>query len=134
MPTLSIEESRDLQLQFEKRGGLLPAIVQETESKEILMLGYVNREAFEETLRSGYATFGSTSRQELWTKGKTSGDYLKLRKILVDCDQDSLIYQVEMLGGGACHTKDEHGETRKSCFYRGFRYRGNDKGQELEFE
>ena len=113
-----IESAETLYLQFEKRGGLLPTIVQDAHSKEILMLGYVNQEAFDETLHSGYATFWSTSRQELWTKGKTSGDLLKIEGILVDCDQDALIYQVTALGSGACHTKNQHGKARKSCFYR----------------
>lgn len=113
-----IESSKALQLQFEKRGNLLPTIVQDADSKDILMLGYVNQEAFEETLASGYATFWSTSRQELWTKGKTSGDLLQVVNILVDCDQDALIYKVKPLGSGACHTKNEQGNARKSCFYR----------------
>lgn len=134
MPIQLIEETQELQLQFEKRGGLLPTVVQEIEGKNILMLGYVNREAFEETLRSGYATFWSTSRQELWTKGKTSGDYLKMHKILVDCDQDALIYQVEVMGGGACHTKNEDGNTRSSCFYRSFELGDKDSSPTLSFE
>ena len=114
----SIEITENLHLQFEKRGGLLPAIVQDAHTKDILMLGYVNQEAFEQTLNSGYATFWSTSRKELWTKGKTSGDLLEVKDILVDCDQDALIYQVTALGSGACHTKNQHGKARKSCFYR----------------
>ncbi len=124
MPIQSIEETKELQLQFDKRGGLLPTVVQDIQTKEILMLGYVNREAFDETLRSGYATFWSTSRKELWTKGKTSGDYLKLEKVLVDCDQDALVYLVTPLGAGACHTKDKNGEARKSCFYRSLNEQG----------
>jgi len=115
---MNIEETNDFQLQFEKRGGLLPCITQEQSSGQILMLGYVNEKAFQETLKTGLATFWSTSRNELWTKGKTSGDYLKIKDILVDCDQDALIYQVELAGSGACHTKNEKGSARKSCFYR----------------
>ncbi|MGB0525718.1 MAG: phosphoribosyl-AMP cyclohydrolase [Flammeovirgaceae bacterium] len=113
-----LEESLSINLQFEKRGGLLPVIVQDVESKDILMLGYANQEAWQETLNSGMATFWSTSRNEIWTKGKTSGDYLAIQAILVDCDQDAIIYQVERLGSGACHTKNSNGEARKSCFYR----------------
>jgi phosphoribosyl-AMP cyclohydrolase len=113
-----METTEQLSLQFEKRNGLLPTIVQDAQSKDILMLGYVNQEAFEETLSSGYATFWSTSREELWTKGKTSGDFLQIVQILVDCDQDALIYLVNPLGSGACHTKNQQGKARKSCFYR----------------
>ncbi len=64
------------------------------------------------------ATFWSTSRDELWTKGETSGDYLKLVEVLVDCDQDALIYRVIPQGAGACHTRDAEGNVRRSCFYR----------------
>ncbi len=114
----ALEEGIDIQIQFGKRGGLVPVVVQEVKSNQILMLGYANQEAFQQTLETGLATFYSTSRKEIWTKGKTSGDLLKIHKILTDCDQDALIYQVELLGHGACHTKNPDGETRKSCFYR----------------
>ncbi|OJJ22452.1 phosphoribosyl-AMP cyclohydrolase [marine bacterium AO1-C] len=113
-----LEEGQAFTPQFDKRGGLLPVVVQELSTGAILMLGYANQEALDETLQSGMATFWSTSRKELWTKGKTSGDYLKIENILVDCDQDALVYQVSMLGSGACHTKDSNNEARKSCFYR----------------
>ena len=115
---MNIEETSKLQLNFEKREGLLPVIVQDILTKEILMLGYANEAAIEETLTSGLATFWSTSRQELWTKGKTSGDYLKIEEIRTDCDQDAIIYLVAPQGEGACHTKNSKGKTRKSCFYR----------------
>lgn len=114
----NIEETLDLQLDFNKRGGLLPVVVQEARSGHILMLGYANEEAVQKTISSGLATFYSTSRNEIWTKGLTSGDQLKVLNLFIDCDQDALIYQVEMLGNGACHTKNESEETRKSCFYR----------------
>jgi phosphoribosyl-AMP cyclohydrolase len=114
----NLENNLTSSLQFEKRGGLLPVIVQELPSNEVLMLGYVNQDALNETIKTGYATFWSTSRQELWTKGKTSGDFLIIKEILVDCDQDSLIYKVTRLGQGACHTKNSAGKTRTSCFYR----------------
>ncbi|WP_299462907.1 phosphoribosyl-AMP cyclohydrolase [uncultured Microscilla sp.] len=113
-----LEEGQDFTPQFEKRGGLLPVIVQEQNSGNVLMLGYANEAALQETLETGYATFWSTSRNELWTKGKTSGDYLKITHILTDCDQDALVYQVTMVGAGACHTKDEDNQARTSCFYR----------------
>ncbi len=115
---MGMEEGLELSIQFEKRGGLVPAVAQNYDSGEILMLGYVNPEALEETLRTGYATFWSTSRNELWTKGKTSGDYLEVKEILVDCDQDALIYRVTMLGNGTCHTRDNKDDARRSCFYR----------------
>jgi len=112
------EEISELMLDFERRGGLLPAIVQDASSKEVLMVGYVNQPALDETLSSGYATFWSTSRNELWTKGKTSGDLLKVKEVLTDCDQDAIIYIVERVGRGTCHTVGKDGKHRRSCFYR----------------
>lgn len=113
---------------FNKRGGLVPVVVQDFETLQILMLGYANEEALDYTVSSGEATFWSTSRDELWTKGKTSGDVLSMKEILVDCDQDALVYKV-IRQGGTCHTKNKRGETRVSCFYRKF----NDQLQSLEF-
>lgn len=113
-----VENGLELAVQFEKRGGLVPVVTQDIELGEILMVAYANQEALDETLRTGYATYWSTSRKELWTKGKTSGDLLEVQRILVDCDQDALIYAVKRLGKGACHTKTSNGETRRTCFYR----------------
>lgn len=113
-----LEEGKSITLQFEKRGGLLPVIVQEYGSGLILMLGYANQPAFEASLRTKMATFWSTSRKSIWTKGETSGDYLRIKEILIDCDQDALIYQVETLGTGVCHTKNEEMLSRQTCFYR----------------
>jgi len=113
-----LEEGKDLQLQFEKRGGLLPVAVQEYSTGQILMLGYANKEAFDKTIHSGKATFWSTSRTTLWTKGETSGNFLIMKNILIDCDQDAIIYQVELNGDGVCHTSGQNGEHRKACFYR----------------
>lgn len=118
MDKKKIEEGLDINLQFEKRGGLIPAIAQDADSGEILMIGSANQEAFDKSLELGLATFYSTSRNELWTKGLTSGDYLKITDILVDCDQDAIIYQVIRKGSGACHTKTSKGIARRSCFYR----------------
>ena len=112
------EEQLEINIQFDKRGGLVPAIAQDAISGEILMIGSANKEAFDKTLELGLATFYSTSRNELWTKGLTSGDFLKITDILVDCDQDALIYQVIREGNGACHTKNKKGAARRSCFYR----------------
>jgi len=113
-----LEEGLELNLQFEKRGGILPVAVQETSTGQLLMLASVNKTAFVTTIRTKLATFWSTSRDKIWTKGETSGDYLKIDKILIDCDQDALVYQVSLLGNGVCHTFDVKGNHRKACFYR----------------
>lgn len=112
------EEGNTLQLQFEKTGGLLPVIVQDYETKTILMLGYTNREAFNYSVKHKKAAFWSRSRNTFWVKGETSGNTLYIEEILVDCDQDALIYKVKLEGEGACHTKNKKGEFRTSCFYR----------------
>jgi phosphoribosyl-AMP cyclohydrolase len=127
MKDLDIEEGLELLIKYNKRGGLIPIVVQDYDSKEVLMLAYAERRALEETMKTEYATFWGTSRNELWVKGKTSGDLLLVQKILVDCDQDALVYLVKRIGRGACHTKDAKGNNRKSCFYREIK---NDK---LEF-
>tara|TARA_B100000401_G_scaffold361828_1_gene259532 strand:+ start:52 stop:462 length:411 start_codon:yes stop_codon:yes gene_type:complete len=113
-----LEEGLTLDPQFSKRGGLLPVAVQETSTGQILMLASVNEEAFKKTLETKLATFWSTSRNKLWTKGETSGDLLSVDKILIDCDQDALVYQVTLMGQGVCHTYDSKGDHRKACFYR----------------
>lgn len=115
-----IEEGFKLDLQFEKRGGLLPVVVQEVSTGEILMVASVNQEAFNNTIETSKATFWSTSRNKLWVKGETSGIFLEVENIMVDCDQDAVIYQVNMNGEGACHTHDENGVHRKGCFYRSY--------------
>lgn len=130
MKKKQLEEGNELLIDFRKRGGLIPAIVQDVGDGRILMQAYINEAALDKTLKSGMATFWSTSRNELWTKGETSGDYLKIVDILTDCDQDAIIYRVIPQGAGACHTKDlKSGTARKSCFYR----RLNLKTRELEF-
>ena len=113
-----LEENLDLDLQFSKRDGLLPVAVQETKTGQLLMLVSVNKEALSKTLNTKMATFWSTSRKKLWTKGETSGDLLRVDNILVDCDQDALVYQVTLLGDGVCHTFNSKGKHRKACFYR----------------
>lgn len=119
MDKKALEEGTILEIEFDKRGGLVPGVVQDARDGRILMLAYINAAALDKTLASGMATFWSTSRNELWTKGETSGDFLKIVEVLVDCDQDALVYRVEPQGSGACHTKDpDSGQTRKSCFYR----------------
>ena len=119
-----LEEGLLLNLQFDKRGGLLPVAVQETSTGQILMLASVNKEALEKTLETKKATFWSTSRNKLWTKGETSGDFLQIDKILVDCDQDALVYKVTLLGDGVCHTYNKERKHRKACFYRELNIRG----------
>jgi phosphoribosyl-AMP cyclohydrolase len=103
---------------FAKRGGLVPAVVQDAATGEVLMLGWVNQLAWQRTLSTGKATFWSTSRNELWEKGATSGDWLKIVEVRVDCDEDTVLYRVEPQGAGACHTKNAAGKTRQSCFFR----------------
>lgn len=112
------EEGLELLLDYGKGNGLVPAVVQDYRTGEILMLAYVSPMALEKTLETGYATFWKRSESRLWTKGEGSGNMLAVREILVDCDQDALVYVVERVSGGACHTKNEHKQERMSCFYR----------------
>ncbi|MCK5852240.1 phosphoribosyl-AMP cyclohydrolase [bacterium] len=97
---------------------VMPVGVQDADTKELLIIAYANEEALENTIKTGNATFWSTSRNELWEKGATSGDVLKIVEIRVNCEQNSLLYIVRPERKGACHTKNEQGETRKSCYYR----------------
>lgn len=113
-----LEEGESMLPQFEKRGGLLPVIVQDAESGEVLMLAYSNRTALERTRATGQAWFWSTSRNDMWRKGETSGNTLRVRDILVDCDQDALLYRVTVQGSGVCHTVNTEGNARRRCFYR----------------
>jgi phosphoribosyl-AMP cyclohydrolase len=101
-----------IELDFEKTGGLLPAIAQEADTGEVLMLAYMNQEAWEATLKTGKATYWSRSRQELWVKGLTSGNVQVVKEIRIDCDDDTILLKVEQVGGAACHTG------HKSCFYK----------------
>jgi phosphoribosylamine--glycine ligase len=119
-PVLSsvIEESDVVMLQTRKRGGLVPVVVQEAATGEVLMVGYADDRALRETQRSGYATFWSTSRSTLWTKGETSGNRLRVEEIRVDCDQDAILYSVTLEGSGVCHTRTADGASRHRCFYR----------------
>ena len=101
-----------MDLNFNKSDGLIPAIVQDAETKDVLMLAYMNRDSWEATLKSGKATFWSRSRQKLWLKGESSGHVQIIKNIFIDCDDDTILLQVEQLGGAACHTG------HRSCFYR----------------
>ena len=120
-----LEEGRELHLDFDKLAkvaqtgvAVLPVVVQDAHTGEVLIVAYANRQALDYTLEQGVAAFWSTSRNELWVKGATSGDSLRLVEVLVNCEQNSLLYLVEPLGKGACHTKDAAGNTRTSCYYR----------------
>ena len=97
---------------------LIPVVTQDYKTKEVLILAFANREAFEKTLETGYATYWSRSRDELWTKGLTSGDLLKTKEIRINCEQNSLLYLVTPLGQGSCHVKDPDGLAYSSCYYR----------------
>jgi phosphoribosyl-AMP cyclohydrolase len=99
-------------LDFEKSGGLVAAIVQDEETDKVLMLAYMNQEAWDKTIASGKAHFWSRSRQELWLKGGTSGHIQEIRAIYVDCDLDTVLLKVHQVGGAACH------QGYPSCFYR----------------
>lgn len=120
-----LEEGTELALDFGKlqaigRGeaAVIPVAVQDADSREVLIVAYANQEALAYTLRHGVAAFWSTSRNELWVKGATSGDTLELVEARVNCEQNSLLYLVRPLGAGACHTKDAEGIARAGCYYR----------------
>ena len=99
-------------LNFEKGNGLLPAIAQDYKTNEILMMAYINQESWQKTLETGKAHYWSRSRNQLWLKGESSHHVQVVKEILVDCDQDTVVFKVEQLGGAACH-KGYH-----SCFFR----------------
>jgi phosphoribosyl-AMP cyclohydrolase len=101
-----------VEIDFQKDGGLVPAIIQDERNGEVLMLGFMNTEALEYTKRSGEVVFFSRSRRKLWKKGETSGHVLRVREIRVDCDADALLVRVEPVGPGVCH------EGYRSCFFR----------------
>lgn len=121
-----IENGTELLLDFDKLNKIsassakpvIPVAVQDIKSGEILIIAYVNKEALEHTIKTGNATFWSTSRNVLWEKGASSGDVLKIKDIFVNCEQNSLVYKVEMVGKGSCHVKDDEGNTRFGCYYR----------------
>ena len=102
-----------MNIDFEKMDGLTPAIVQDADNGDVLMLGFMNREAFDKTFATGYVTFYSRTRQKLWTKGETSGNRLLVVSAATDCDSDSLLFRVRVEGDGlVCH------EGTRSCFTR----------------
>lgn len=101
-----------MEIDFQKSGGLVPAIIQDDRTGDVLMLGFMNAGSFSETQRSGEVVFFSRSRNKRWKKGESSGHVLRVREIRVDCDADALLVRVEPLGLGVCH------EGYRSCFFR----------------
>jgi phosphoribosyl-AMP cyclohydrolase len=132
----ALEEGTDVEIDFSKlrrigTSGLdvVPVVLQDADSNEVLFVGYANAEALRETLERSEAVLWSTSRDELWHKGATSGDVLELESVRVNCEQNSLLYRVRLRGDGACHTRDPDGSPRRSCYYR----RLIERGERLEF-
>ena len=101
-----------IDIDFDKMGGLIPAIIQDNDTGEVLMLGFMNRQAWENTLATGKATFFSRTRNKLWIKGETSGNVQIVKEIRIDCDNDTVLLKIDQVGGAACHTG------YKSCFFR----------------
>ena len=99
-------------IDFAKAGGLVPAVAQDADTGEVLMLAWMNREAFEETVRTGRAVYFSRSRNRLWRKGEESGHVQEVREVYLDCDADTVLLKVKQVGGAACH------EGYASCFFR----------------
>lgn len=125
MNSNNLEEGIEFMLDFSKLHkvaacgeDLVPAVAQDVDSGDVLQVGYVNKLALETARQEGVAVFWSTSRNELWIKGKTSGDYLEIVDIRVNCAQNSILYRVRLKGTGSCHTKDAEGGSRKGCYYR----------------
>lgn len=120
----NLEHSIKLELDFNKLKSIalgesvLPVVVQHADTKDVLILAYVNERALRESVERKLCVFWSTSRQTLWVKGDTSGDYLDLKDIRVNCEQNSLLFLVIPRKQGVCHAKDTSGQTYETCFYR----------------
>jgi phosphoribosyl-AMP cyclohydrolase len=120
-----LEEGTAVTLDFDKltkigqrEQHVVPVVLQHADTREVLYIGYANALALEETLKTRRAVLWSTSRNELWRKGETSGDVLQLVDVRVNCEQNSLLYLVRPVKSGCCHTKDAGGRTRETCYYR----------------
>merc|ERR1712216_98422 len=120
-----LEEGSTLQLDWHKLDkvaacecGVVPVVVQDDHTEAVLIVAYANEQALHESLTRGVCCLWSTSRNELWVKGATSGDYLELKEVRVNCEQNSLLYRVVPTRTGACHTKDAEKNSRTSCYYR----------------
>lgn len=134
--TKPLEEGTVPQLDFEKLHAIgqrdqhvIPVVLQNADDGEVLFVGYANALALRETLATRRAVLWSTSRNELWRKGETSGDVLDLVEVRVNCEQNSLLYRVRPRAGGVCHTRDASGQSRRGCYYR----RLDAAGATLEF-
>ena len=101
-----------IKLNFDKKDGLIPAIVQDYKTGDVLMLAYMNEDAWKATLSTGNATYYSRSRQKLWVKGETSGHLQRVKEIRIDCDDDTVLLKIEQIGEAACHTG------HRSCFHK----------------
>lgn len=133
-----LEEGTDSKLDFTKLAKLgssgqlvVPVVLQDADSKEVLYIAYMNELSLQETLKLKQVVLWSTSRNKLWHKGATSGDYLNLVDIRVNCEQNSLLVLCRPVQKGCCHTKDQSGQTRPTCYYR--RVVGKNGSQSLEF-
>lgn len=104
-----------IEIDFKKGDGLVPVIVQDASTNEVLMLGYMNQEAWEKTIKTGRASFWSRSRKKIWVKGETSKHFQEVKEIYLDCDGDTLLLKVDQIGGAACHTGF------RSCFHQRFK-------------
>lgn len=120
-----VEEGLELQLDYDKLAkavagspGIIPVAVQDVDSKDVILVAYVNEAAVRRSLEVGEAVFWSTSRNELWHKGMESGNTFELVDVRVNCEQNSLLYIVRPKGGGMCHTKNSSGQARHGCYYR----------------
>jgi phosphoribosyl-AMP cyclohydrolase len=119
-----LEEGKDLQLDFaklkksvKKSPDIIPVAVQDFDTREVILIAYTNQAAFEKSVKTRIATFWSTSRNELWIKGETSGNTYTLKEVYVNCEQNSLVYLVSPKAGGICHTYNAKGKAR-NCYYR----------------
>jgi phosphoribosyl-AMP cyclohydrolase len=122
--TRDLEEGRELQLDFDKLvkvvaqcPKVIPVAVQDADSKELILVAYTNEEALRESIKTRIATFWSTSKNAMWVKGATSGNYYEILEVFVNCEQNSLLYLVRSRGEGICHTRSHSGRAR-NCFYR----------------
>lgn len=125
MANKQLEEGLQLTLDFSKLqqvaatgAAVVPAVAQDVVTGEVLIVAYANELALQTALRENMAVFWSTSRNELWIKGKTSGDYLELVEARVNCEQNSILYRVRLAGAGSCHTRGRDGKARLGCYYR----------------
>lgn len=120
----NLEEGQGLKLDFEKLSkvvaecsNIIPVAIQDADSKKVILIAYTNEKALRESIKTRIATFWSTSRNELWVKGATSGNYFELLEVFVNCEQNSILYLVRPKGEGICHTRNKYGRAR-DCFYR----------------